>query len=191
MDEMQGGFRCPPSRAGRRPFPVGARGKDLAFVRILAGLRITVFYTAHDVLPHGDHSREEGAALARTYNSVDHVIVHAESNRHELMHLFGVQGEQNLGHSPRELRFLLSRGTARRDEARSRIGFPHDRQIVLFFGLIKRYKGLEFLVEAFRTVESSFPTATLAIVGDIFRADREGHDYYSRLLDQEANRRKT
>jgi glycosyltransferase involved in cell wall biosynthesis len=66
---------------------------------------------------------------------------------------------------------------------------PDDARIVLFFGLIKRYKGLEFLLEAFQRVEGAVPNACLVIVGDIFRADQEGYRYYSRLLE-EASRRK-
>lgn len=166
----------------------GARGRDLAFIRILRAFGLRVVYTAHDVLPHGEHSREEGTALARTYQSVDHVIVHAESNRQELMHLFGVE-EDRISVIPHGSYDFLFRGEKLdKQEARSRVGFPLDRQIVLFFGLIKRYKGLEFLVEAFRTVEERIPNATLAIVGDVFSGDPEGYRYYSRLLDQASRR---
>ena len=162
----------------------GARGRDLAFIRILRAFGLRVIYTAHDVLPHGEHSREEGASLARTYHSVDHIIVHSESNRQELIHLFGIERNRISVIPHGSYDFFFRDGKMAKDEARSRVGFPLDRQIVLFFGLIKRYKGLEYLLEAFRRVTASVPGARLAVVGNVFSGQREEHAFYTGILDR-------
>lgn len=50
-----------------------------------------------------------------------------------------------------------------RDESRRNLGIPDANLCVLFFGNIRRYKGLESLIEAFRSVAS--PNITLLIAG--------------------------
>jgi glycosyltransferase involved in cell wall biosynthesis len=40
-------------------------------------------------------------------------------------------------------------------EARERLGLPHDKQIILFFGFIREYKGLMNLIEALKSLPES------------------------------------
>jgi glycosyltransferase involved in cell wall biosynthesis len=56
--------------------------------------------------------------------------------------------------------------------------------VILFFGLIKRYKGLEYLVEAFEEVRRRVNDAFLLIVGDVYAADAVGHAFYSNLIER-------
>jgi glycosyltransferase involved in cell wall biosynthesis len=172
----------------RRPdivhFQSISRGRDLYFVRLLLLLRFRVFCTAHDLLPHDSTSVREREAHGHVYRIVDRVIVHAEDNRRELVELFGVDPERIrvVPHGSYDL--LLPEGQMSKPIARRRAGLPEKGRIVLFFGLIKRYKGLEFLVEAFRRVETRIPDALLVVVGDVFRTDPEGHAFYWRLIEE-------
>jgi glycosyltransferase involved in cell wall biosynthesis len=75
-----------------------------------------------------------------------------------------------------------------KERARTTIGLPPNARVILFFGLIKRYKGLEFLLQAFERIEKKFPDAVLAIVGDVFRGDPESFAYYSRLIGEAGGR---
>lgn len=61
--------------------------------------------------------------------------------------------------------------------------FPGAKKVILFFGLIKRYKGLEYLVDAFEEVRSRLKDAFLLIVGDVHAGDPEDHRYYTHLID--------
>jgi glycosyltransferase involved in cell wall biosynthesis len=142
-----------------------------------------VFCTAHDVLPHDPISDAEKEAHAKVYRLVDHVVVHAESNRRELIELFHVDPRRVsvIPHGSYDL--FLRDGRLSKSSARERLGLPAQGKVVLFFGLIKRYKGLEYLVEAFRRVERRIPDARLLIVGDVFRADPEGHAFYWQLIE--------
>jgi glycosyltransferase involved in cell wall biosynthesis len=160
-----------------------SRGRDLPLVRLLRRLGFRTVYTAHDLLPHDSSHPAEREALARVYRSVDRLIVHARSNREEMVSEFGADPAkiQLVAHGSYE--FLLPEGRIARAEARRRLGLPAAGQIVLFFGLIKRYKGLEYLIEAFRLVERRVPDAKLAIVGGLF-SDADGYGYYRDLLDQ-------
>lgn len=160
-----------------------ARGRDLFLVRLLTRFRIPAVYTAHDVLPHDLGSAYERKALSKVYHRVDRVIVHAERNRDEMVKEFAVDPSQIAVIPHGSYDFLFSEGRVDREKARLRLGLPAAGQIVLFFGLIKRYKGLEYLIEAFRIVEKAIPDARLAIVGALFE-EVEGYGFYRGLLEE-------
>jgi len=160
------------------------RRQDLRFIRMLRWLRIPVIYTAHDVEPHltaSDRDREE---LQRIYDAVSRIVVHAESNRRELLSLFPVEPGKVvvIPHGTYDLLCDPERLTP--DPARERLGVSTTKKVILFFGLIKRYKGLEYLVEAFEEVRRRVNDAFLLIVGDIYAADTASHAFYSGLIEK-------
>jgi len=114
--------------------------------------------------------------------------VHAERTRKDLVSSFGV-APRRIGLVPHgSYDFLLPDGGMSREDARARLGLPPDGRVVLFFGLIKRYKGLEYLLEAFGRIEKRFLDARLVIVGGLFR-DSDGYRFYRTLLEEASRRR--
>jgi glycosyltransferase involved in cell wall biosynthesis len=164
--------------------------RDDFLLRLLRIFGLPLVYTAHNLLPHEDDEDLGTEALARILRKVDRIIVHSESNRRELHALVGVEPGRvaTIAHGSYEL--LLPEEEIGRAEARRRVGFPAQGPIVLFFGLIRRYKGLEVLLEAFGEVERRFPNARLAIVGQLLPTDDADFEYHSRLL-AEASRRES
>ena len=79
--------------------------------------------------------------------------------------------------------FFKSRDLCR-EEARARLRMPATRKVILFFGLIKRYKGLEYLLKAFKQIREQANEATLLIVGSVYDGDPAAFQYYSNLLAQ-------
>jgi glycosyltransferase involved in cell wall biosynthesis len=163
-------------------------GRDLFLLRLLKLLRFRVVFTAHDLLPHDSRSASVWRAHKQVYGLVDRVIVHTESNRREMLEAFGVPREriEVIPHGSYDL--LLPNGRMTKAKARSEIGLAADARVILFFGLIKRYKGLEFLVQAFDQLEKIFPDAVLLVVGDVFRGDPDAYAFYSRLIEQNCER---
>jgi glycosyltransferase involved in cell wall biosynthesis len=159
------------------------RSQDVRFIRWLRRLRIPAVYTAHDVEPHLAASPAVRRDLRWLYESVSRIVVHAEANKAELLSVFPVDASKIvvIPHGSHEV--LFGPKPLTREAARHRIGVPQDARVILFFGLIKRYKGLEYLVEAFEKVRRDVRGAFLLIVGDIYAADDEAHDYYTRLID--------
>ena len=68
--------------------------------------------------------------------------------------------------------------------ARRELGLEADGRVILFLGMIKKYKGLEYLAEAFESVRSRLPDARLLIVGRVDTDDPESADAYARLLGE-------
>lgn len=58
------------------------------------------------------------------------------------------------------------------DEARRRLGLPLDAPVFLFFGFIRRYKGLHVLLDAVPDVLRRVPAARVVVAGE-FYADEE------------------
>jgi glycosyltransferase involved in cell wall biosynthesis len=159
------------------------RDGDYRLMKLLKALGIKVFYTAHDLAPHRGYSTAVRHALAKIYGIADGVIVHSESNRREIAELFGLNPAKVfvVPHGSDEV-FSRDRSVSKAD-ARRDLGIGPEKQVILFFGFIKRYKGLEHLVAAFEEVKRRLPDAFLLIAGQIYRADKEGCDFYSRLID--------
>jgi glycosyltransferase involved in cell wall biosynthesis len=51
---------------------------------------------------------------------------------------------------------------------KNELGFEDDSFILLFFGYVRKYKGLDVLIEAFPSIISEFPNAKLLIVGEFY-----------------------
>jgi glycosyltransferase involved in cell wall biosynthesis len=109
--------------------------------------------TAHDVLP-----REAGAwrraAQRRLYDRFDAVVVHSEHG--------GARLTQELGVDPERVHVIPHGAFAHLAELPAVAPpFQTDKRVVLFFGLLRPYKGLDVLMEAWRGIED----AELWIVG--------------------------
>jgi glycosyltransferase involved in cell wall biosynthesis len=119
--------------------------------------RCPVVLTAHDVMPR-EPRRGQLDAQRRLYGRVDAVVVHSRHGRRRLVDELGVAPEkvtviphgafEHLTRVPSERRLPSQLAAVK-------------RPVVLFFGLLRPYKGVDILVEAWREVHG----AELWIVG--------------------------
>ncbi|MEM7103393.1 MAG: glycosyltransferase [Bacteroidota bacterium] len=61
------------------------------------------------------------------------------------------------------------------DSAKEKLGIKTSK-VVLFFGLIRPYKGLDKLIESFRYIRDEYPDTTLLIVGEAYEDAQKYHD---------------
>ncbi len=113
--------------------------------------------TAHDVLPRETRTGQRQAAR-RLLRRMDAVVVHSRNGALRLEHDLGIDSERIhvIPHGAFDYLTRLS----------SEDGLPHELRevrgtVVLYFGMIRPYKGVDVLVEAFRGIEA----AELWIVG--------------------------
>jgi len=110
--------------------------------------------TAHDILPREARPGQR-AAQRRLYDRFDAVVVHSEHGRRRLTEELGVDGER-VHVIPHGVLAHLAAGE--RDAAAP---FETDKPVVLCFGLMRPYKGIDVLLEAWRGIDA----AELWIVG--------------------------
>ena len=67
-----------------------------------------------------------------------------------------------------------------KEEARAELGIGREEKILLFFGFIREYKGLKYLIEAMRTVTERFSDVKLLVVGDFSGAESK-QEYMDRI----------
>jgi D-inositol-3-phosphate glycosyltransferase len=159
------------------------RVQDHEFIKLLHRVGIPAIYTAHDVEPHTTASADDRVELQKLYEAAAKIIVHAENNKRELLSVFAIDAPKVAVIPHGSYDFLLPHEPLTKEAARERVGVPRGKKVILFFGLIKRYKGLEYLVDAFEEVRGKVKDAFLLIVGDVYAGDPEGHRYYTQMID--------
>ncbi len=75
---------------------------------------------------------------------------------------------------------VFSRTPLPRSEARAKLGLSDDEPVVLFFGFVRRYKGLRHLLKALPAVREQMPVRLL-VVGEFWEDARPYHDLVRQL----------
>ena len=126
--------------------------------RFLLPRRPTVL-TAHDLLPREPRPSQVGAQR-RLYDAVDAVIAHSAFGRRQLVERLGVDAAKVRVIHHGAFDYLKHAG----DELPAELGTPRGL-VVLFFGLLRPYKGIDVLLDAWRAVSDLHGEAELWIVG--------------------------
>jgi glycosyltransferase involved in cell wall biosynthesis len=113
------------------------------------------------------------------YRMADHIFVHTDSARTELVNEFGVR-ESRITVMPFPINNALRQSDMTQAEARRRLGIADGRKTMLFFGRITPYKGLEYLVEAFRALAAKRDEFRLIIAG---RPENDCQEYWNAIRD--------
>lgn len=69
-----------------------------------------------------------------------------------------------------------------KEEARSRLGISKDEKVLLFFGFVREYKGLKYLIQAMPQVAKRIASIRLLIVGDF--SNEESKKQYEDMIVQ-------
>ncbi len=128
-----------------------------------AGARLV--FTAHNVLPHDDGDADP-AIVRRNLNCAHLIIGHTEHVASELRTTIRTRTPiVEIPHGP----LFVDRPLPARADAAARLNWPSD-PTVLFLGLLRPYKGLDLLGEAWPEVLGAHPEARLLVVGKVLDA---------------------
>jgi glycosyltransferase involved in cell wall biosynthesis len=138
---------------------------------------IPIVYICHNVVPH-----EGGGMLDRRFATTvlrqgDAFIVHSEQDLHRL-HALLPEAQVIRAHHPTYAELAEQSGKPATDRLRDELGLPADRPILLFFGFVRPYKGLEYLIQALPLVLAQQPVHLL-VVGE-FWTSPEFYERYAR-----------
>ncbi len=142
------------------PFFGPAFGAVARYVRRRGGKVIAV---VHNALPH--ERRPGDRTLARYFlRAADGCIVMSDAVAEDLKTL-GVTAPVRRVNHPVYDRFGEP---PPRSEARARLGLPDEAPVLLFFGFIRRYKGLHVLLDALPRITERLPEAHLLVAGEFY-----------------------
>jgi len=111
--------------------------------------------------------------LGIQYRLGDHIFVHTEKMKSELMDDFDVPARK-VTVIPLGINNSAPHTELTRTEARRRLGLGEQDKAILFFGSIGPYKGLECLTMAFKQLSAADPAYRLIIAG----RPKAGHQQY-------------
>ncbi len=146
----------------------------------LQGKRIAL--TAHNVNAgkrDGNDSFLNKSSLNIQYHVADHIFVHTDKMKEELVTEFGI-AEKAITVIPFGINNSVPDTCITPDQARQKLGISQDKKLILFFGNIGPYKGLDYLVEGFQQVAPRDASYQLIIAGNPRRGD-EG--YFDRIQE--------
>jgi len=149
----------------------------------LLGKRLV--YTAHNVnmgARDGNDSIFNMATLSFLYRVMDHVIVHTEKMKAEIVETYRIP-EEKVSVIPFGINNTVPNSPLTPREARERLSLQPDDKTMLFFGNIAPYKGLEYIIMALGELKEKYPSLKLMIAGRI----KECNSYWIKietLIDQ-------
>jgi D-inositol-3-phosphate glycosyltransferase len=149
----------------------------------LAGKKI--LFTAHNVNAGRRDRRDSWVnriTLRCQYTLADHIFVHTSKMKDELVREFAVEADK-VTIIPYGINNAVPFTALTREEARRKLGLRNDEKAILYFGAIKRYKGLEDLVAAFLQIATR-GDYRLIIAGE----RKKGHEAYWRSIQQTIER---
>lgn len=130
----------------------------------------------HNIIPH--EKRPGDTALNKYFlNRCDRFVVLSKSVRDDLLTL---KPNADVVLHPHPVYDHYGK-KIKKSEARQKMGLPQDKKILLFFGLIRPYKGLDILMKAFKNLPEDF----FLLVGGEPYEDRE---QYEKLAESYVNR---
>ena len=135
-----------------------------------------VVLTAHNINAGKRDSNDSlfnRLTLRIQYRLADHIFVHTEKMKGELLKDFGVSA-QAVSVIPLGINNAVPQTDLTPEQAKRLLGISEGKRTILFFGRIGPYKGLHFLVTAFQQIVAQNPDYQLVIAGQ----PREGADKY-------------
>lgn len=140
-------------------------------------LRKRLVFTAHNI---DDQARDGKRAtlagrlsLRCLYRIVDHVFVHTDEMKRELVEQFNT-AERKVTVVPLGINDVIQPSSASRPVAKDKLGLLRAARVMLFFGNIAPYKGLEDLIRALALLVVEDDRFTLVIAGPV-KEDCEGY----------------
>lgn len=155
------------------PIPV----LDAFLLRRLRRKGWRIVYTAHDVVSELRKPMRR-RRTRKIYRYTDAVIVHTAGLAQKLKE-DSSDVVRRICTIPEGVSAFPMYASLTKAEARLGLGINPKSPVVLFFGMIKPYKGLEYLLSAWRKVHGAFPEARLLVVGVLM----EFRPPISRLID--------
>lgn len=140
--------------------------------------KIKIVYVCHNVTPHEESGSIDHRLAWVVLKRGDAFIVHSEQDRRKLLMLLpkAVVWRTNL---PTYEEFQQLAVQQQKPSTIRNTLKLHEKHVLLFFGFVRPYKGLEYLIQALPIVLKQLPTAHLLVVGEFWGTSKIGYLRYA------------
>jgi D-inositol-3-phosphate glycosyltransferase len=132
------------------------------------GKTTKIVFIADNVIPHekriGDRS-----ATNYAFKAVDHFIVQSSAVERDLKIVKPDAEFTKLAHPI----YNIFGDALPQQEARKKLDIEADAEVLLFFGFIRKYKGLDIAIAAMPEIQKKYPKAILLAAGESYTGDEE------------------
>jgi D-inositol-3-phosphate glycosyltransferase len=145
-----------------------------------------VVFTAHNVNAaerDGFDSLVNRLSLRVQYCLVDHIFVHTEKMKDQLIESFGIR-EKKITAIPFGTYDMVPQSTLTSAEAKQRLGLCGFDRVILFFGRIAPYKGIDLLVDAFERIAFQDKSSCLIIAGEPMKESEQQWAHIQKIIEQ-------
>ena len=149
---------------------------NLLFVKILFG---KVVLTVHDVSSFSNSSNSS-IIEKLIYKLTDRIITHNEFSKLEILNV-NADSSSCISIVPHGSYTPFINIQYDKEKSKEQLGIPNNRRILLFFGMIKKVKGLEVLLSALKGVIKQNPDVLLVIAGKPWKND---FSVYQKIIDE-------
>lgn len=139
------------------------------------GCRIVA--TIHDIESFDQFGNDVDVKKYRKFERmIDEIIVHSDYAKQSLKKYFPDFAEEKIHIVPHGDSDFLFNQPIEKTGAKRKLNLPLDQKFVLFFGQIKKVKGLDVLLRAWAIVRDKIPNAKLLVVGRPWKVEQELFD---------------
>ncbi|CAI8306326.1 MAG: Spore coat protein SA [Cryomorphaceae bacterium] len=149
---------------------------NLLFVKILFG---KVVLTVHDVSSFSNSSNSL-IITNMIYKLTDRIITHNQFSKSELVNV-NADLSSYISIVPHGNYIPFINTQFNKEKSRKQLAIPNNRRVLLFFGMIKKVKGLEILLSALKGVVKENPDVLLVIAGKPWEND---FSLYQNIIDE-------
>ena len=123
------------------------------FVKFSKKLGYKIVWTIHNILPH-ERKKGDVEMTRWFYKNADYKFIHYKINLENLRKILNVEPENiEVIYHPI---FDSYPNEISKEEARRKLGIPMDKKVVLCFGMIRKYKGMELFADAIEKLGSDY-----------------------------------
>lgn len=138
------------------------------------GKECKVVFIADNVIPH-EKRLGDRAFTNYAFKAVEYFIVQSDAVERDLKIVKPDAKYIKLAHPI----YQIFGESIDKRKAREELGIPHEAPAILFFGYIRKYKGLDILLRAMPLLLKSLPELRLIIAGEFYGDEAE----YQKLID--------
>jgi glycosyltransferase involved in cell wall biosynthesis len=150
------------------------------FLTKLLGMK--VIYTIHDVVSNLEKNQTNKSIINFVLKSANKILTHNQFSKNQIHELFK-HVDKDIAIIPHGNYVPFIKIEESKEQSRISLNIPKQRKVLLFFGMIKRIKGLEIMLKALSKIKDQHPDILLVIAGkaweDDFRVYQEIIDNYN------------